>query len=43
MPRRILVTGGAAGDAGAVDLVAVEADNELELQEVLRESAVGSG
>jgi hypothetical protein len=33
MPRKILVTGGAAG---AVDLVEVEADNELELQEVLR-------
>ncbi|MEI2811962.1 MAG: endonuclease NucS domain-containing protein [Nocardioides sp.] len=33
MPRKILVTGGAAG---AVDLVEVEADNELELQEILR-------
>jgi hypothetical protein len=33
VPRKILVTG---GSAGAVDLVEVEADNELELQEVLR-------
>lgn len=34
MPRKILVT----GPAGVVDLVEVQADNEQELQEILREN-----